>query len=170
MRLRAIVAACAATFMVAGCGTSTPTKTEPAAGTTHLTVVDPWVKAAAKSEMTGAFATLKNESSKAVHIVSASSDIAMMTELHEVVTGADGAMVMQPKENGFTVEPNGSLVLEPGSFHIMFMQLHQDLRPGDQVKITLTFEDTSTQEVTALVKPFTGADEKYNKKTKKKKM
>ncbi|HEY1135264.1 MAG TPA: copper chaperone PCu(A)C [Nocardioides sp.] len=130
------------------------------AGEVSLTVTDPWVKATTES-MTAAFGTIVNDSDTDVTVVAASSDVANLVELHEVVTADGGGMVMQPKEGGFTVPANGTHELNAGGDHIMLMELTGPLEAGQDVVITLELSDGSTQEITAVVKPFTGADEEY---------
>lgn len=129
-----------------------------------LTITDPWVKAAEADEgMTAAFGVLTNEGEAEALIVAAHADeISGMVELHEVVTGDDGNMVMQEKDGGFSVPAGSDHELSPGADHIMIMDLTEDLEPGAEVTITLEFEDGSTQEFTAPVKDFEGANENYH--------
>ncbi|HSF30384.1 MAG TPA: copper chaperone PCu(A)C [Candidatus Tectomicrobia bacterium] len=46
----------------------------------------------------------------------------------------------------------GKLKMKPGSSHIMLFGLKQDLKPGDTVNVTLTFEKTEQMSVQAPVK------------------
>jgi periplasmic copper chaperone A len=180
MKTRTTLASIAASGVLAltaaGCGDSSaagdsadaaePTTSAPAraAGTAdqaaELTVQDPWVKAA-DSGMTAAFGTLVNSGTDDVVVTSATSDITSAMELHETVENADGSMAMQPKQGGFTVPAGGEHELAPGGDHLMIMNLTRPIQPGEDVTITLTFADGSTQDLTATVKNFTGADEQY---------
>ncbi len=168
--LRAAALSAAAVLLLAGCGEETSTDAATDAKTTQggevaavaayvLEVEDPWVKAA-DSGMTAAFATLVNTGSEPVTVVSAASEISAVMELHETVA-SDGSMVMQPKEGGFTIEPGDSHELAPGGDHIMIMSLSRPVEPGEDITITLTFSDGSTQDVVASVKDFSGAEEEY---------
>ncbi|SIO89837.1 copper chaperone PCu(A)C [Nocardiopsis sp. JB363] len=129
-----------------------------------ITVSDPWVKAAAADEgMTAAFGVLTNEGDQDATITAAhAEEVSAMVELHEVVSGDDGNMVMQEKDGGFSVAAGAEHELSPGADHIMIMDLTEDLEPGVEVTITLEFEDGSTQEFTAPVKDFEGANENYD--------
>lgn len=129
-----------------------------------LTITDPWVKAAGADDgMTAAFGVLINEGEAQADIVAAyAEEISDMVELHEVVSGDDGNMVMQEKEGGFSVAAGGEHELAPGADHIMIMGLSKDLEPGTEVALTLEFEDGSTREFTAPVKDFEGANENYH--------
>jgi copper(I)-binding protein len=70
---------------------------------------------------------------------SASSDVARMVQVHEVVMGSDGSMMMQ--ETPKVDLPAGETVsLEPGGFHIMFMELAEPFEVGQTFDLTLEFE------------------------------
>ncbi|MDR6174056.1 copper(I)-binding protein [Nocardioides zeae] len=131
-----------------------------AADAAALSVTDPWVKAT-DDDMTAMFGTIVNDTDADITVVGATSDVAGTVELHEVVAGDGGAMLMQPKEGGFTVPAGGTHALEAGGDHVMLMDLTGPLEAGQDVTVTLELADGSTQDVTAVVKPFTGADEEY---------
>jgi copper(I)-binding protein len=132
----------------------------PAAAAPAVTVTDPWVKTA-ESGMTAVFGTFSTTGPAPVTVLSAQTSASPRTELHEVVTGNDGAMVMRPKNDGFVVEPGAPHVLAPGGDHIMIMDLASPIRPGDQVEVTLTLADGSTVPFTALAKETGGGEEHY---------
>jgi copper(I)-binding protein len=94
-------------------------------------------------------------------VLSAQTTASPMTELHEVATGTDGAMVMRPKEGGFLLEPGAPHALAPGGDHIMIMGLAAPVRAGDSVEVTLTLDDGSTTTFTALAKDTTAGEENY---------
>lgn len=61
--------------------------------------------------MTGSFGMLENSSDQDLHIVGVRSELGETVELHEMVSGEDGQMVMQESPDGFTVPAGGSLEL-----------------------------------------------------------
>lgn len=162
----ALVATVATTLTIAGttAGCSSDLVTVSTGSHTkdadHVTVSDAWVKAT-PSGMTGAFATVVNDGDAAIRLESVTTDQARRVELHETVGDAAGAMTMRPKEGGFTIKAHGRHELAPGGDHIMLMDLTGALTPGEEVALVLHFADGSRRTVTALVKDFTGADEKY---------
>jgi copper(I)-binding protein len=150
------------TATTAGCShdlitVSTGSSTDAA----HLTVSDAWVKAA-PSGMTGAFATLANDSGDALRLISVTTDRAATVELHETVGDGVGGMTMRPRKGGFTIKAHAAHRLAPGGDHLMLMGLDRALAPGERVAFVLHLSDGSTKTVTALVKDFTGAQEKYS--------
>ena len=135
--------------------TASPTESAACA----LTVMDPWVKAT-DMEMTGAFGMVENPTDADITVVSASSPSAGMMEIHEVVD-QDGSMVMQQKEGGLVVPANGSATLQPGSDHLMLMQLPAPIEAGDEVEITAVCDTGGTVTWTSVAKPFEGGAEPY---------
>ncbi len=165
MSRAAILAAVALTLAACTSGTDTPA---PSAAPTHseaaehahefadhLTLADTWVKAA-DSGMTAAFGVITNTSDHDVTIVGAHSDATSAIELHEVVDD-----VMRPVDGGFVVPAGESLMLEPGGYHLMFMDVPAAIVPGDEVTITLELEDGSELTFTAVAKEFSGGNEEY---------
>ncbi|WP_062357509.1 copper chaperone PCu(A)C [Herbidospora yilanensis] len=139
---------------------SAPAETTPAApAAAALSITDPWVKTA-KEGMTAAFGTLVNNSGADITVVSGTSPLSPMIELHEVVD-KDGKMVMRPKQGGFVVPAGGSHELAPGGDHIMIMDAEQAVEPGAEIPFTLTLADGGTFEFTAIGKDFAGAKEDY---------
>ncbi|MGW0059937.1 copper chaperone PCu(A)C [Streptosporangium sandarakinum] len=147
-------AAPAATPAAAPSGSGTPGASSP------LTVTDPWVKTAKKG-MTAAFGTLVNHTAADVTVVSVSSPLSSMIELHEVAD-VGGKAVMRPKEGGFTIPAHGTHPLQPGGDHIMLMGVTKEVKPGARIPFTLTLKDGGTVEFTAIGKDFAGGNENYD--------
>ena len=146
----ALVAVIALTLAACSNGSSTSSDAD------SLTVTDAWTKAV-DSGMTATFGEVTNSSDRKITVVSATSPAAAMVELHEVVGD-----VMRPVEGGFVIPAGGTLTLQPGGFHIMFMGVPSPIAAGDDVKVTLTLGDGSTLSFTAVAKDFTGANESYD--------
>ncbi|CCQ17958.1 putative uncharacterized protein [Rhodococcus sp. AW25M09] len=161
-RTSTLLAALSVTGLIfTGCSSNDSGSTETAARESDSVVVrEQWVKAA-DSGMTAAFAELQNTGDSEVHVVGASSPASNRMELHEIATGADGAMVMRPKEGGFVIPAGGTHVLAAGGDHLMLMDVTAPLTPGAEAEFTLEFEDASTTTFTAQVRDFSGAQENY---------
>ena len=122
----------------------------------QVTVSDAWVRGTVPGQKaTGAFMSIKSASDAA--LVSASSPVAGIVEIHEMAMEG-GVMKMRavpklPLPAGKPVE------LKPGGYHVMLMDLKQQLKEGDTVPVTLAFTDKDgkkvTQEVKAPVKALT---------------
>lgn len=159
-RTRTLLAAVgvAAALVLSACGSDGSDKEEPAAdAASSVTVTDPWVRATEGSKdtsMTAAFMVLENEGDADVTLVGAQTDVAGKTEVHEMVE-MDGEMMMQAIEGGLVLKVGRGQVLQPGGTHIMLMEVGDALAPGDEVALTLKFDDGSTKDLTVPVKPFT---------------
>ena len=62
-----------------------------------------------------------------------------------------GMMGMQPIAR-LEIPAGGTVELMPGSYHIMLIDLKQELKAGDKIEITLTFEKAGEVKVTAEVR------------------
>ncbi|MCS7060585.1 MAG: copper chaperone PCu(A)C [Anaerolineae bacterium] len=94
---------------------------------------------AMEGPVSAAYMVIQN-SGGADKLISASTDVAEVTEIHETKDMGNGMMGMQPVQGGLDIPANGSVVLKPGGYHIMFMKLKQELAPGQTIKLTLTFQ------------------------------
>jgi copper(I)-binding protein len=85
-----------------------------------VAVVDVWVREpAAGAERTAAYGIVNNGTADDVTLVGVESPVGSSTELHETLVDDEGTMSMQEKEDGFTIDPGGALVLEPGGANVM---------------------------------------------------
>jgi copper(I)-binding protein len=124
-----------------------------AAGTAadNVTASDPYVRMVPPGQkVTGAFVVLKNADDKDHKVVKAESPAANATELHTHVNEG-GMMKMRPVKD-FEIKAKGETVLKPGSLHIMLIDLKQQLKEGDNVAISVTFEDGSSKKIEAPVR------------------
>ncbi|WP_017793719.1 copper chaperone PCu(A)C [Leucobacter salsicius] len=126
-------------------------------GEAGVHLMDGWAKAGEIDGMTGFFGTISNPGDTDLTITGLSSDAAGVAELHEVTS----AGVMQQIEGDVVVPAGGSFELAPGANHIMLMELNQNLLAGDEVTVTVSFNDGSSVDLTALVKDYSGANEDY---------
>ena len=163
--LAGLVASVATLGLLAGCGEDTADSDAAAlAATGGISVADGWVRATEGTDdpsMTGAFMQIKNETDSQVTLVGASTEVAGMTEIHEMVM-KDGGMVMQRIEGGLEIPAGELTVLQPGGNHVMLMQMKDELAPGDEVTLTLEFADGQTEELTLPVKAFTEEEGHYH--------
>lgn len=87
----------------------------------------------------GGYVTIMNMGEADDTLIAATSAIAGSTEIHSMEMDGD-IMRMREVEGGLTIPAGETVVLQPGGFHLMFMQLNQPLVEGETVSVTLTFE------------------------------
>ncbi|NTV09729.1 MAG: copper chaperone PCu(A)C [Zoogloea sp.] len=100
-----------------------------------LEVKEPWVRGTVQAQKaTGAFMQLSSK--QGVTVVGASSPVAGVVEIHEM-SMADNMMKMRAVPR-LEVPAGKTVELKPGSYHVMLMDLKQELKSGDIVPISLT--------------------------------
>ena len=111
-----------------------------AAGTAlaDVTVEDAWVRATVPGQKSGG-AFMKLTASADTTLVGARSPVAGIVEIHEMAMN-NGVMSMRGLPDGVELKPGAKLELKPGGYHIMFMDLKRQLKEGETIKGTLTFE------------------------------
>jgi copper(I)-binding protein len=122
----------------------------------QVTVKDPWVRATvSQQKATGAF--MQITSAQDAQLVAASSPVAGVVEVHEMTMEKD-VMKMRAMK-GLDLPAGKSVELKPGGYHVMLMDLKQQMKEGDTVPMTLVVEGKdkkrSTIEVKAAVKALT---------------
>lgn len=119
----------------------------------QTTVSDAWVRASVPHQQsTGAFMVLTASSDS--KLVGVASPVAKTVQVHEMTMNGD---VMGMREVKAIELPAGKAVtLDPNGLHVMLMGLHNQVKEGDKVSLTLTIEDAKgakeTLEVQAQVR------------------
>jgi copper(I)-binding protein len=118
-----------------------------------ITVVAPWARATpGGSKVGGAYLELKAAAGSGDRLVSASSTAAGTVEIHEHAN--EGGVMKMRRIDGLAVPAGGSVVLKPGGYHLMLMDLKQPLKQGDKLQLTLTFEKAGALSVEGPVAPL----------------
>lgn len=92
------------------------------------------------------YVTILNTGPNDDRLVSASSPVAGVAQLHEMKMEGD-VMKMAELPDGIAIPAGSTVTLSPGGLHIMLMDLKQPLVEGTMVPLTLTFEKSGTIEI-----------------------
>ncbi len=112
-----------------------------------LVIATPVIKATPpNAPVSGGYMTIGNSGTAGDRLVSGSADFAGKVEIHEMAMEGD-VMKMRPVEGGLEIPAGGSVVLKPGGFHVMFMQLKEQMKPGEKRKAKLVFEKAGEVEI-----------------------
>ena len=95
-----------------------------------------------------AFVTIKNISEKDDKLISANSDIAEFTEIHQNLIDHDDGTMMMRKIPALNIPENGKAILKPTGYHVMFIKLKEPLTIGLDTSLTLTFENMGDLDIT----------------------
>jgi copper(I)-binding protein len=120
-----------------------------AAAVAQTTVKDAWVRGTvAEQKASGAF--MKITSAGGGKLLSVSSPVAGVVEVHEM---AMEGTTMRMRAVASLELPAGQLVeLKPGGYHVMLMDLKQQLKAGDSVPLNLVIEGKGGKRETVEVK------------------
>lgn len=119
-----------------------------------LVIRQPWTRATPKgAPVAGGYVTIENRGKSADRLVDGSFALAGRFEIHEMAV-IDGVMRMRHLPKGLEIKPGQTLVLKPGSYHLMFMKLKGRIVPGKPEKGTLVFEKAGRIEVEFAAAPI----------------
>jgi copper(I)-binding protein len=107
-----------------------------------LTIATPWLRATPNgAKVAGGYLSITNKGSESDRLISAKGAI------HEMSMD-NGMMRMNELPDGLEIKPGETVILKPGSYHIMFEDLSEPLKQGDMVEGTLTFAKAGKINVT----------------------
>src|SRR5262245_17281601 len=102
-----------------------------------IRIEQPWSRATPDgAKIASGYFTIKNAGDNPDRLVSVTAEIAGRTGIHQM-SMSDGMMQMREVTEGLPVPANGSVALEPGSYHLMFMDLKRPLKEGETFQGTL---------------------------------
>lgn len=97
-----------------------------------------------------AFMHIVNAGDAPDRLIAAASTVAKTVQVHEI-TLVDGVMKMSELKDGLEIPAGGDVTLEPGGYHIMLINLTQDIAPNSTYALDLTFANAGTTTVTVTV-------------------
>ena len=110
------------------------------AATSSVTVEKPWIRYLLPNIPAAGYMMLQNTGDNAAVLTAAASPACGMLMLHE--SQDDSGMAMMMDVPSVTIPAHGSISFAPGGFHLMCMQPR--MKVGDNVPVTLSFQDGST--------------------------
>lgn len=102
------------------------------------------------TNISSAYMTLVNSTKRNISIVAASSKVSESIEIHEH-TMKDGLMKMRQRD-AVEIAANNQIKFQPSGFHLMIFDLKQPLKAGENIIITLHFDDKSQIDVDYAIK------------------
>ncbi len=144
-------AGCAGTSGSTPPGSVSPAAT-PAPSGPAIAVQGAWARPAAAGQNSAAYFVIENQSTQPDALVGAmvEASVAKMAEVHE--TKMEGGVMKMSPAPRVEVPAGGKVEFKPGGYHVMLMELQRELKEGDTVTITLTFEKAGKVTVRATVK------------------
>jgi copper(I)-binding protein len=119
-------------------------------GVTHLgplNISQPFTRATLpNAPVGGGYLTIENTGTEPDRLLSATSPASDVVQIHEMAMEGD-VMKMRQLADGLEIPAGATVVLAPGSFHLMFMGLKQAFVEGETIAVTLTFEQAGSVEL-----------------------
>jgi copper(I)-binding protein len=85
------------------------------------------------------YLVITNPGPEADALLGATSPVSMRVELHETSMDSSGMVGMHPIER-LEIPAGGTVRLEPGGYHLMFMDVGDMIKAGGTVELSLRFE------------------------------
>ncbi len=121
----------------------------PAARAQSVTAEQAWARATAPHAQTAAvYATITAR--MADRLIGGSTPIAATVQVHETAMEG-GVMHMMPVPGGLLLPKGKAVTLAPGSYHLMLINVKQQLQPGQRFPLTLHFAYEPPLTVTVVV-------------------
>lgn len=115
----------------------------------EVIVTNAWVRpTVAQQKVTGAFMAIT--STVDAHVVGITSPMADRAEIHEMKMDND-IMTMRAVPS-LPLSAGKQTKLAPGGYHVMLFGLHQQVKAGDSVPLTLIIEDGHKQRTSVTLK------------------
>jgi len=112
-----------------------------------LEIATPWTRATpATAKSGGGFMTITNKGTTADRLIAARSPASLKVEIHEMKMDGQ-VMRMRELEKGLEIPAGATVMLKPGGYHIMFMELKAPLAKDAKVPVTLVFEKAGSIDV-----------------------
>ena len=107
----------------------------------NLRIEDPFAGATLPNQpVAGGFMVISNTGNADDTLIAARSAAAARMEIHEMAMDGD-VMRMRELSGGLAIPAGETVMLKPGGYHIMFMELSGPLLEGSETEVTLTFEN-----------------------------
>ncbi|WP_071794962.1 copper chaperone PCu(A)C [Natronohydrobacter thiooxidans] len=120
----------------------------PAFACEGIHIHDAYARAStAMSQSGAAFMQIINHGAMDRRLIGARSDVAERVEIHTHIEDDAGVMRMIEIEAGIVIPADGAHLLERGGDHLMFLGLTRPLEQGDEITVTLIFEEGEDMEV-----------------------
>ena len=123
----------------------------------ELAISQPWARATPEGAVTGAgYLAITNTGAVDDRLIGVETDRAAIAEIHEM-SMANDRMTMRPLEDGLVIPAGETVILQPGGYHIMMIELTGSIVEETPVVVTLIFEIAGAVTVDLSVYPIGSA-------------
>ena len=116
----------------------------------EISIEDHWARVT-PSGSGSVYMEIINSSNEDDRLLSASSDQAGMVMIHRSIRDGDISKMIHVHDGVFVPKKN-SIKLKPGDYHLMLMNVNEDLKLGDKITVTLNFEKNDSITINPIAK------------------
>lgn len=132
---------------------ATPGNTSEPVMVGDVTVSGAWANAMLPGQPAGSgYMVIENKGVAADRLLFVTSPMSTNIQIHEMSMEGD-VMKMRALPDGLSVPAGGTVVLKPGGLHLMFMDMQNGFKAGDNVPLKLKFKKAGDVELNMLVGP-----------------
>jgi len=114
-----------------------------------IMIDDPYARSSTAMATSGAaFMSIMNHGDTDDQLIAAATDVAARVELHTHTEDENGVMRMREVEGGIPIPAGETTVLQRGGLHVMLMGLTEGLEQGEEIEVTLTFQNAGDMTLT----------------------
>lgn len=121
-----------------------------------IEISDAWARQAMQGMTSAVYFVIQNHNAEADELIGAASDVADAVEIHE--SRMEGDVMKMSRVGSVALEPSVKVEFMPGGYHVMLINLRQDLKAGDEIEVTLQFKNSPDIMLTVPVKEPDGMD------------
>jgi len=104
-----------------------------------IEVSNAWVRSGVKDGTSAVYMLILNETSQDHELIGVTTDIVVASEMHLSEVHSD--VMTMTRQEVIEIPADGELELKPGGYHIMLIGLNKDLNLGDEITVTLHFQN-----------------------------
>lgn len=109
-----------------------------------------WARPAMQGNPSAVYFRIENNLKEKDKLLSVNSQVAEFNEIH--LSKTDNGTMMMMKQDFVEIDPGQVIEFKPMSYHIMLINLNQDLKVGDNFDISLNFEKSGQKVLNVEVK------------------
>jgi len=117
----------------------------------HIRASQAWIRVLPGDLPAGGYVTLENTGDQPASLHDAHSPSYGSTMLHQ--SSGEGGVSRMSMVDSLAIPAHGKAELSPGGYHLMLMKATAPVKPGDKVKVILTFGDGSTLDADFIARP-----------------
>jgi len=106
----------------------------------EISVIDAWARPANRGDNSAIYFKINNPGPAIDALIEAQTEVAAQTELHKSEMDNQGVMSMHPQHQ-IELPPDSQVEFTPGGYHVMLVDLQQDLKVGDTVELRIRFKN-----------------------------